>query len=438
MEEKEKRTEIDDLLDFEAPSAPAAESDVESVEVPLKEETVEALPAEESAPAEEIEAEESAPVEEAPTYGAPQPLFEDIIPAGFTLDERKRAENREKAEREAAARAEREEKEAAAAAKKAEKEAAKEAKKTAKEEKKRAKTAALIAAVEADAEKKARKEIERETGETYDPPAPEAPAAPATPEVVVAAAAAPVVAATAPETPAASAPAPSSTTSSASREPRQYSKYEKKLRKQYKMNKDLLLSENDVIPGFVIAKGENVIRSYRCLATAKGDGTLCLTNKRLLINAGERSEVSIDKVTGIKFSKYSNFSFLKFLFWLIFFGLGAFMLILPTFRSGMNIPMITGDSWKDWFTYLFYACGAVSVVISIPLFFTMLKKTFYFYVFAREEAPFLECKSGSYAKREKKGKVYKYMVAKAGKESEKAARELGALIIEAKEGRYDF
>ena len=216
-----------------------------------------------------------------------------------------------------------------------------------------------------------------------------------------------------------------------------YSRTEKHLRKQYHLHKDLLLHSNSVVPGFVIAKGENVIRSYSCLSAGRGDGVLCLTNKRLLINAGERSEIDIDKVSGIKFSRSTHFSFGKFLFWLIFFGLGVFMLLLPSFNSGMNIPGITGESWKDWFGILFYVCGGISVLISLPLFFTMVKKNFYFYVYAREEAPFLEYKSRAYAKREKKGKVYKYTVSKAGRESEKAARELGALIIEAKEGRYD-
>ena len=293
--------------------------------------------------------------------------------------------------------------------------------------------------MEAEAESKAKREIERETGEPYDPAPEKAEKAPEktaeSTEEKADKPAAPVAAAVAG---AAEDSKSDDKRGSAAPAERQYSPYERKLRRQYKMNKDLLLSENDVIPGFVIAKGETVIRSYRCLATSKGDGTVCLTNKRLLVNASERSEIEIDKVTGIKFSKFSNFSAVKFLLWLIFFGLGVFMLLLPKFNSGMNIPMITGENWKNWFTYLFYSLGGVFVLISIPLFFSMLKKTFYFYVYAKEDAPFLECKSGSYAKRERKGKVYKYMVAKAGKESEKAARELGALIIEAKEGRYDF
>ena len=442
-------------------AAPADSAPVEIEEVPA----AEPLP-ETSEPAAETPTTEPV-VEERPEpqYGAPQPLFEDIIPAGFAIDEEKRKAAEERAARVAAEAAEREakeaeaarkreEKEAEAARKKAEKEAAKEAKLQAKEDKKRAKTAALIARVEAEAEQKAKREIEKETGEPYELPSakPEAPA-----EAPVLAAVVPVPEApleelpateeAAPEAvaaPAAPAAQPESATAPADAKPetpvapaRKYSSYERRLRRKYKIDKDPLLKENDVVPGFVIAKGEHVIRSYDCLASSKGDGILCLTNKRLLINAGERSEIGIDKVSGIKFSKYSRLSFLKFIFWLFFFGLGAFMVALPFVQSGMNIPFITGDSWKEWFTYLFYGCGGVSVVISIPLFFSMLKKTFYFYVYAREESPFLEYKSRAYAKREKKGKVYKYTITKAGRESEKAARELGALIIEAKEGRYD-
>ena len=376
--------------------------------------------------------------EDAPQYGAPQPLFEDIIPVGFARDEKKRKEAEARAEKVAADAAAREAKEAEIARKKAEKEAAKEAKIKAKEDKKKAKTAALIAKVEAEAEAQAKKEIEKETGEPYELPAtPEKEAAPVAteslplPVVMEGSSENAEVPASAKEKPVAAEENPAQPAK------RKYSSYERKLRKKYKLDKDPLLSENDAVPGFVIAKGENVIRCYNCLDAGSGDGVLCLTNKRLLINAGERSEIDISKVSGIKFSKYSVFSFFKFLFGLIFLGLGVFMLLLPAFNSGMYIPMITGENWKDWFSILFYVCGGVSVVISLPLLFTMVKKNFYFYVFAKEEAPFLEYKSKSYAKRERKGKVYKYMVSKAGKESEKAARELGALIIEAKEGRYD-
>lgn len=222
-------------------------------------------------------------------------------------------------------------------------------------------------------------------------------------------------------------------------EPRKYSSYEKKLRRKYRMDKDVLLNGNDIIPGFVLAKGENVVRSYNCLASKKGDGTLCLTNKRLMINTDERSEVAVNMVTGIKFARNTYFSFVKFLFGFLFLVLGAAMILLPFFRDKVPvIPFVTDGHWKDWFKYLFIACGAVSVLIGLPLWCTMIKKYFYFTVYVNEGAPFLECKSRSFVKSEKKGKQYNFVVTNAGKESEKAARELGALILEVKEGRYDF
>jgi len=219
---------------------------------------------------------------------------------------------------------------------------------------------------------------------------------------------------------------------------REYTSYEKKLRRKYKIDKDNLLSSNDVIPGFVLAKGETVVRCYNCLDSRKGDGTLCLTNKRLLINADERSEVEVDTITGIKFSKNTFFSFFKFLFALLFFGIGAFMVALPFIKDSVNIPKITGADWKGWYQYLFIACGAVSLLISLPLWIKMIKKSFYFHVYIREGSPFLECKSWAVIKREKKGTQYSFIVSDAGKECEKAARELGALILEVKEGRYNI
>ena len=187
----------------------------------------------------------------------------------------------------------------------------------------------------------------------------------------------------------------------------------------------------------MIAKGENVVRSYRCLSSKAGDGTICLTNKRLLINAGERSEIGIDQVSGIKFSNYTRFYFIRFLFALIFIGLGALLLALPSIKDSVSIPYVTGENYKSWFAYIFYPCGGISLLIGLPILFHSIKTSFYFYVYARMETPFLEYKSPVQAKRERKGKVFKYMIAKPGKESEKAARELGALIIEVKQGHYD-
>lgn len=219
---------------------------------------------------------------------------------------------------------------------------------------------------------------------------------------------------------------------------KEYSSYERKLRRKYGMEKDILLSGNDILPGFVLAKGENVVRCYNCLASKKGEGTVCLTNKRLMINADERSEVAVGMVTGIKFARNTYFSVAKFIFGLLFLLLGAAMVALPFFRDKVTVPYVTGTYWKNWFMYLFIACGAVSVLISLPLLGTMVKKFFYFIVFVNEGAPFLECKSSSFVKSEKQGKQYNFVVTNAGKESEKAARELGALILEVKEGRYDF
>ena len=220
--------------------------------------------------------------------------------------------------------------------------------------------------------------------------------------------------------------------------PREYTPYERRLRRKYKLDKDILLSENDIVPGFILAKGENMVRCYHCIDSRKGEGTLCLTNKRLLINTDEHAEVAVEDVMGIKFSKNTYFSFFKFLFALIFLGLGAFMILLPFVHTGMNIPSITGESWKEWFKYLFIACGAVSVLISFPLWKRMVKSYFYFSIFVREGAPFIECKSRSVVKGEKKGTQFNFILSDAGKESEKAARELGALLLEVKDGRYNF
>ena len=396
MSEDEKdMIEKDELPDFEDEVSSRAESSAESADEPRQE------------------------------YGIPQPLYEDFIPSGYASDEKKRREAQERAEKAAAIAAERAEKEEALAAARAEKEAAKEAKKKEKEDKKKAKILAMMEDSDSDKGESVPSEP------VSEPPAEEAVVSEA-PAVAVASekAADGVVS----EAPAGSASATQSEDGEPS--PKKYSTEELKLRKKYKLDKDKLLSGNDVIPGFVIAKGERVVRVYRCLC--RGDGTVCLTNKRILINAGDRSELEVSKVSGIKFSRYTMFSVVMLVFWLIFFGLGLFMAILPSVRTGMNIPGITGSSWKNWFTTLFIVCGCVSMFISLPFFFKIIKSSFYFYIFANQEAPFMEVKNRTYALREKKGQVYRYTLSRAGKESDKAARELGALILEVKEGRYNF
>ncbi len=401
----------------------AAEADVTPVVSPSFVMPEEPAPSPEEAPEACPAAEGSAPAEapakprysgsEPVGYGAPQMLYEDFIPYEYLHDTPAPSSgesNAEIAAREAALAREEEEN--------------KKKKKEKKEKKPSREEAEILAAVEAEMASRS----DGAPAESISPaPAPvaETPVVPA-PPVVGAVAAEPEEAVMAEET----VNTPPAT--------REYTSHEKRLRRQYKIDTDVLLSANDVIPGFVLAKGENVVRCYNSLDSDKGTGTICLTNKRLLINADECSEVEVGSVSGIKFSKNTYFSFFKFLFALIFLGLGAFMIALPFIKDGVNIPYVTGEAWKDWFKYLFIACGAVSVLISLPLWATMVKRYFYFNVFVKESAPFFECKSKSVIRSEKNGGQFKFLVSDAGKEIEKVARELGALIIEVKDGRYNF
>ena len=405
------------VLDESAEGSPAQEPSVVSVESETVAEggetsepaSVEEAPlAEPASPAEPV----APPVEEsrassadpAPGYGAPQMLYEDFIPYEFLHDVPPATPNETPAEPEPAP----------------------EPEKKKKKDKKQAEAEAeeLLAAVEAELAARAETPPEVPVAPVVTPPVvPETQPAHAEPVA-----------------PQATEPEEAENMAEETREPvtREYTPYEKKLRRKYRLDKDALLSANDVVPGFVLAKGENVVRCYSCLNSEKGTGTICLTNKRLLINADERSEVSVSEVSGIKFSKNAYFSVAKFLFALIFSLLAAFMVALPFIHESVQIPFLAGENWKDWFMYLFIACGAVSLVISLPLWIKMVKKQFYFNIFVKDSTPFLECKSSAFVKQEKKGRAYSFLVSDAGKESEKAARELGALIIEVKAGRYDF
>ena len=402
----------------------AMEADVTPVVSPSSAVPEEPAPAPEEAPADAAPAEEAeAAPAEAPAkprysgsepvgYGAPQMLYEDFIPYEYLHDTPAPSGGESSAE--AAAR------EAALA--REEEENKKNKKKDKKEKKPTKEEAEILAAIEAEM-------ASRSDG------APAAPVSPAPAPV----AETPVVPAPPVEGAAAAEPQEADMAETPVNTPatREYTSHEKKLRRKYKMDKDVLLSGNDVIPGFVLAKGENVVRSYNSLDSDKGTGTICLTNKRLLINADECSEVEVSSISGIKFSKNTYFSFFKFLFALIFLGAGAFLIAYPFLKESVKIPFID-EHWKDWFKYLSVAVGAVLVLISFPLWAKMVKKYFYFNVYVKESAPFFECKSKAVVKSESKGGQFKFLVSDAGKEIEKAARELGALIIEVKDGRYNF
>ena len=423
----EENVETDMISDVSAEIdvAPVGDASSDTPVEPVADPSPEETPAEDAAEAQSRVA-ESSPAETpaAPGYGAPQMLYEDFIPYEYLHDTPPPTVADTPAENIA-----REEEE-----KKKKKKGKEKEKKPSREE------AELLAAVEA--------EIAAQSASQPEPPLPQEtpvaePKPPAAQDAATTEPVAPVVAVD---------PIPVVTSVTAEPEEadymddevrmnepveREYSSQEKKWRRKYKMDKDILLSANGVVPGFVLAKRENVVRCYACLDSAKGDGTICLTNKRILINTDEKSEVAVENITGVKFSKNTYFSFFKFLFALIFFGVGAFLIAYPFLKESMQVAFIE-NIWKDWFKYLFVAVGAVLVLISLPLWAKMVKRYFYFNIFVKESTPFFECKSKAVVKCEKKGGQFTFLLSDAGREIEKAARELGALIIEVKDGRYNF
>ena len=415
-------------VSVEADVAPVGDA---SSDAPIAEPSPEANPTEDATSEAQPTAAEPAPTETtaAPGYGAPQMLYEDFIPYEYLHDTPPPAVADTPAETLA-----REEEE------KIKKEKEKEKKKKPSREE-----AALLAAVEAEiAAQSAAQPAVQAAPVAQDTPAPEPEAPIAQPEAPAAPEPAAPVAAENPVTVVAPVSVEHEEADQMDEEvrmnepvEREYTSQEKKWRRKYKMDKDILLSANGVVPGFVLAKGENVVRCYACLDAPKGDGTICLTNKRILINADERSEVEVENVSGVKFSKNTYFSFFKFLFALIFFGVGAFLIAYPFLKESMQVAFIE-NIWRDWFKYLFVAVGAILVLISFPLWAKMVKKYFYFNIFIKESTPFFECKSKSVVKCEKKGGQFTFLLTDAGREIEKAARELGALILEVKAGRYNF
>ncbi len=204
--------------------------------------------------------------------------------------------------------------------------------------------------------------------------------------------------------------------------------YQKKLRKKYKLERDELFGNNAIVDGFVLANSEKLLRSYQCLSTANGSGIITVTNKRVLFDAGERTEVPVENIVGIKYARYSHFSFAKFLFSLILIGGGVFVaLFLERFIGGM--------SWyKGWLKYASYGVGAVMLLCSIPL-LKWVNKSFYLRFYALQNEAFVSYKGAG--KKKDLGENETSIIAAAGKECSKAAREIGALILDIKAGRYN-
>jgi hypothetical protein len=206
-------------------------------------------------------------------------------------------------------------------------------------------------------------------------------------------------------------------------------KINKKLRKKYKIDKDSIFSENDYVDGFILANNETLLRRYDALKVNGGNiGRILITNKRMLFNTSEKAEIPLASVNGIRSAKYWTLNWVKFIFSLIFIGIAAFAFIY-------DFTTFDFFQGKAWLIYIIMGVGAVFALFGLIMLFTFARRRFALKVFISSSYEFITYNS---KKRKKENAIMEsVIVAMPGKELDKMVREVGALIIQSREGYFD-
>ena len=194
------------------------------------------------------------------------------------------------------------------------------------------------------------------------------------------------------------------------------------------ISRDEIFSDNEYADGFVLSDNEYVLRRYQAFRPEKGSGRITVTNKRILIDAGEVSEVPVEDVTSIKSKKYTKFSAAKVIFGLLFVLICAGVFVY-NFAFGGFLELVQ----FDWAVYCILAGGALFGLIGLIMLFNSKKKHFGLSIYVKGEDMFAEFGTVS-----KKSKVISSVVRTApGKDFDKFRREIGALLIKIREKNFD-
>ena len=194
------------------------------------------------------------------------------------------------------------------------------------------------------------------------------------------------------------------------------------------ISRDEIFSDNEYADGFVLSDNEFVLRRYQAFRPEKGSGRITVTNKRILIDAGEVSEVPVEDVTSIKSKKYTKFSVVKVIFSLLFVLICAGVFVY-NFAFGGFLELVQ----FDWAVYCILAGGALFGLIGLIMLFKSKKRHFGLSIYVKGEDMFAEFGTVS-----KKSKVISSIVRTApGKDFDKFRREIGALLIKIREKNFD-
>ncbi|NCA66669.1 MAG: hypothetical protein EOM87_01245 [Clostridia bacterium] len=202
-----------------------------------------------------------------------------------------------------------------------------------------------------------------------------------------------------------------------------------KLRKKYKINKDPIFCENDYVDGFILANNEILLKRYDALKVNGGNvGRILITNKRMLFNTSEKAEIPLDEVIGIRSAHHWTLSWVKLIFSMLLIAAAAFAFVYD-FTSFSFIAD------KAWLVYIIIGLGAVFALIGVILLFTFARKRFALKIFIHSAYEFITYNSKK--KKKENAIMQSVIIAMPGKELDKFVREVGALILQSREGFFN-
>ena len=180
----------------------------------------------------------------------------------------------------------------------------------------------------------------------------------------------------------------------------------------------------DKLQGFVLSNNEHLIKEYKCLKVSneKKMGYVIVTNKRLLCNAGNITEIDIDNINGFSSQYAFSFMFGQMLKFLVFALLGFIGIAI-----GLKLDPALAIIPYNWVNWIVFGVGCVLGFVSLFFLKGWYGKVFMFSVFAKATSV-LEIYSA------KRGANFANTVKfKPTSTAKKMGLEIGAVVAEVKE-----
>lgn len=165
------------------------------------------------------------------------------------------------------------------------------------------------------------------------------------------------------------------------------------------------------------------------LINPTGNGIITVTNKRLLCTTNELSETELDNITGIVSKYKSKFSAVKIILFFLLSGLAA-----ACFMAATSNVIDLASMWAtmpSWFKWVLYSGGGISAISAFFIIITVNKKEFHIQIYTKASQALMSYK-GTIGKAK-----HTAIRVRPGKESKYIVHELGAVILEAKSGKYN-